>query len=48
MCHVANIAYRTGRTLQFDADKEQFVADPEADHFLAREPRPPFAVPEQV
>ncbi len=48
ICHLANISYRTGRTLQFDPKTEKFVNDPEADKLLTREPREPYAVPEEV
>jgi predicted dehydrogenase len=39
-------AYRLGRTLQFDARAEKFVADAEADRMLTRPYRGPFAMPE--
>ncbi len=48
MCHLANIAYRTNRTLRFDPKAERFVNDPEADRLLTRDYRPPFVVPEKV
>ncbi len=48
LCHLANIAYRTGRTLTFDPKRERFVNDPEADKLLTRPYRPPYVVPEQV
>lgn len=48
LCHLANIAYRTGRTLTFDPQRERFANDPEADKLLTRPYRPPFVVPEQV
>ena len=37
--HLANIAYRTGRKLRWDADREQFVDDAEASDLLRRESR---------
>ncbi len=46
--HLANIAYRTGRTLRFDGAKEKFVSDAEADKLLTREYRAPFVIPEKV
>ena len=46
--HLANIAYRTGRTLNFDSKTERFLNDPEAAKLLTRPPREPFVVPEQV
>jgi len=48
MCHLSNIAYRTGRTLVFDGDSERFVDDPDADRHLTREYRAPFVVPNKV
>lgn len=50
MIHMANIAYRMGRTLSFDPEAEEFVGDgaTEANQYLKREYREPFAVPEQV
>jgi predicted dehydrogenase len=48
MCHLSNIAYRTGRTLVFDSDREKFVNDKEADGLLTREYRAPFVVPDKV
>ena len=48
MCHLANIAYRLGRTVQFDPVKERFVNDAEADKHLSRDYRKPFVVPATV
>ena len=48
MCHLANIAYRLGRTVEFDPAKERFVGDAEADKLLSRDYRKPFVVPEKV
>jgi len=48
MCHLCNIAYRTGRTVVFDSERERFVDDEEADSYLSREYRYPFVVPDQV
>ena len=43
--HLANIAYRVGRQLQFDGKSEQFVNDTEADRLLTREYRTGFEMP---
>ncbi len=48
MCHLSNIAYRTGRTLTFDNETETFPGDAEANTYLNREYRVPFVVPETV
>jgi predicted dehydrogenase len=48
LCHLGNIAFRLGRTLTFDPKTETFPGDEEANKLLTREPRPPFAVPENV
>jgi predicted dehydrogenase len=48
LCHLANIAYRTGRTLKFDGPNERFVDDPEADALLTRPERAPYVVPREV
>ena len=39
---LANIAYKTGRKLKWDASQEHFVDDPQADTFLKREYRKPW------
>jgi predicted dehydrogenase len=48
MCHMANISYRLGRKLNFDAKSERFVDDAEANKHIKREYRKPYIVPEQV
>lgn len=48
LCHVGNIAYRVGRKLTFDAAREAFVNDPEADKLLSREYSSRFEMPSQV
>jgi predicted dehydrogenase len=45
LCHLGNIAYRTGRTLNFDAATETFKDDPAANKFLGREYRKGFELP---
>ena len=39
ICHLANIGYRLGRKLKWDAAKELFVGDDAANKELSREPR---------
>ena len=45
LCHLGNIAYRVGRTVQFDPMKLQFLRDPVADVLLARDYRSPWSLP---
>ncbi len=40
LCHLANIAYRTGRTIQFDPKSRTIVNDPDAMKLWGREYRP--------
>ncbi len=40
LCHLANIAYRTGRTVQFDPQSRTIVNDPDALKLWGREYRP--------
>lgn len=42
MCHLGNIATRLGRSLQWDAAKEQFIGDKEANGMLSRPYRKPW------
>ncbi|MBI1787618.1 MAG: Gfo/Idh/MocA family oxidoreductase [Acidobacteria bacterium] len=44
LCHLANISYRTGRKLRFDAATEKFIGDPEANALITRKYREPFVV----
>lgn len=48
LCHLANISYRLGRELVFDAHNERFVGDEQADSYLTRNYRYPFVVPEEI
>ena len=48
LVHLANIAYQTGRTLNFDPEKQCFVGDEEADKMLKSAYRAPYVVPDQV
>lgn len=45
-CHLANISYRLGRSLEFDPATETFVKDDEANALLKRTYREGFEVPE--
>jgi predicted dehydrogenase len=48
LCHLANISYRTGRRLRFDAVSGAFAGDEEANRMLTRRYRAPYVVPERV
>ena len=45
---LGNVAYRLGRELHFDGNKEKFKDDKEANHMLKREYREPYVVPKEV
>src|SRR5207248_4099460 len=47
LCHLGNIAFRTGRKLTFDTSNEKFH-DPEADALLSRWYSGRFEMPSQV
>lgn len=44
LCHLGNIAYRTGRTVNLDPQTHRIVGDPEAQALWGREYRPGWAV----
>jgi predicted dehydrogenase len=48
LCHLGNIAFRTGGTIVFDAATETIKDDPEANKLLRRGYRTPFVMPEHV
>jgi predicted dehydrogenase len=48
LVHLANISYRLGRTLNFDAATYSVKGDAEANKMFTREYRKGFAVPEKV
>ena len=48
LIHLANISYRLGRTLHFDASTMSCKGDPEANKMFTRSYRAPFVVPEKV
>jgi myo-inositol 2-dehydrogenase/D-chiro-inositol 1-dehydrogenase len=43
-CHLGNISIRLGRKLAWDAEKEMFVDDDEANAWLSREQRSPYQI----
>jgi predicted dehydrogenase len=42
LCHLGNIATRLGRSLKWDAEKEEFIGDKEASQMLSRPYRKPW------
>jgi predicted dehydrogenase len=44
MCHLGNIATRLGRSFRWDARKEEFVGDSEANRWLSRPYRKPWTL----
>lgn len=48
LCHLGNIAYRTGRDLRFDPIGLTFPGDEEANRLLTRPYRAPYIVPDKV
>jgi hypothetical protein len=45
VCHLANIAIRLDRTIQWDPENEQIVGDPQAALWQAREQRKGYEIP---
>lgn len=48
LCHLCNIAYRVGRSVVFDSEREDFIGDEEANRLLSRVYRYPYVIPEEV
>ena len=44
VCHLANIAIRLGRELEWNPETRQIVGDPEANEFLSRESRDGYEI----
>jgi len=45
LCHLGNIATRLGRSLKWDAEKEEIVGDGDANRWLSKEYRKPWVLP---
>ncbi|HKE03164.1 MAG TPA: Gfo/Idh/MocA family oxidoreductase [Blastocatellia bacterium] len=43
-CQLANIAYRTGHKIRWDADKEQIIGDAEATRLMTKQYRAPWSL----
>ena len=48
LVHLANISYRLGRTIHWDAKNLKCIGDDEANKMLTRDYRAPFVVPKNV
>ncbi|MCA9412658.1 MAG: Gfo/Idh/MocA family oxidoreductase [Candidatus Omnitrophica bacterium] len=48
MCHLANISYRLGRSVEFDPDTERCKRDDEANAMLKPNYREPYTIPKIV
>jgi predicted dehydrogenase len=44
-CHLGNIAFRLGRQVKWDSEKERLMGDSEAQKFVTREYRSPWKLP---
>ena len=44
-CHLANISYRTGQRILWDAEREEIVGNPEAAKLLTKDYRAPWKLP---
>jgi predicted dehydrogenase len=47
-CHLGNIAFRLGRQVKWDVDKEEVIGDKEAQRYVTREYRSPWKLPDTV
>jgi hypothetical protein len=47
-CHLANIAYRIGRTVRVSDATGRFLGDDQANSMFSRNYRAPYVVPENV
>lgn len=45
VCHLGNIAFKTGRRLYWDADNSRFINDEDANKYLVPQYRPPWQLP---
>jgi hypothetical protein len=45
LCHIANISMRVGRRLKFDAERERFIGDAQANTYLTKKYRKGYELP---
>ena len=45
-CHLANIAFRTGRRIKWDVEREQISGDAEAQKLITKPYRAPWSLPQ--
>ena len=43
-CHLGNIAFRLARRVNWDPEAEHMIGDPEAEKYVMREYREPWAL----
>ena len=48
LIHLGETAYRVGRVLHFDPEREQIIGDAEANALLTKEYRDPWKMPDPV
>jgi hypothetical protein len=48
LVHIANISYRLGRRLKFDAGSQRFIGDDEANAMIRPAYREPYVIPDHV
>jgi predicted dehydrogenase len=48
MCHLCNIAYRAGTSIEFDSENEQVVGNEAANRLVTRDYRYPYILPDKV
>jgi predicted dehydrogenase len=48
LCHLGNLSYRVGRSLNFDGTRERFDGDDDANRLLGRKYRSPYVLPDKT
>jgi predicted dehydrogenase len=47
-CHLGNIAFRSGKTIKWDIEKERVIGEPEAQRMVMKEYRAPWKLTETI